>query len=282
MNPTSAAWRGLTLGAGTEFRLREVEGWEELPGPRYDKQPRARGHGVHPSRVWADERVVTLTGYCWTDTQRDALLEQLQAGLVFGGEDLEPLTITVAGRTLTCSAQILAARAVLARGEWGLGRFGWVAQWRCPDPIRYGTPGPSLSTGLPTAGGGLTYPLAYPLDYGAAGVTGQVTVVNGGTAPAPIAFRVTGGLPSGFEVSADTGGRLVYVEAVPAGQTLHADTGAGTLLAEGTSERRGNLTVADWPQVPAKGSLTLQFTSLGGAYDPAASLTVPEPRAAYW
>lgn len=283
MNPTSGVWRGLAFGAGTSFRVREVEGWEELPAPRYEKQPRARAHGVHRTRVWADERIVTVTGYCWTAADRDSLVAELEAGLVFGDdEDGEPLTLTVAGRTLTAQAQILAARPVLKAGEWGIGRFGWVAQWRCPDPIRYGQPGDPVSTGLPTSGGGLAYPLTYPLAYGTVGDPGQITLVNDGTAPAPIAFTVTGGLPAGFEISADTGQRLVYAETVPAGQTLHGDTGAGTLLAEGTSERRGNLTVADWMQVPARGQLTLQFTSLGGAYDPAATLTVPEPRGAYW
>ena len=35
-------------------------------------------------------------------------------------------------------------------------------------------------------------------------------------------------------------------------------------------------------QVPPGSSLTVQFTSLGGTYDAAASLSVAEPRSAYW
>jgi hypothetical protein len=272
VNPTTVAWRGLTMATGqdTDYRIIELEGWEELPAPRYDKTPRTNSHGVHPSKVWSDERIVTVTGFSWSAAERDARVAELQSGLAFG-DDEEPLTITAAGRTLTAQAQLLAARAALLRGEWGVGRFGWLAQWRCPDPLRYG-PETTLSTGLPDAGGGLTYPLAYDLDYGAAGATGSITLTNAGTADAPIVFAVRGPLEQGFEISAG-GQRLRYPVAVPAGQVLELDTAAGTVLVEGTASRRGNLTVADWMRVPKKGSLTVQFTSLGGARDPAAQLS---------
>jgi hypothetical protein len=282
VNPTTVAWRGLTMATGqdTGFRILTVEGWEELPAPRYEKTPRSRAHGAHPSRVWADERIVTVTGFCWSAADRDAMLSELQAGLVFGADE-EPLTVTAAGRTLTASAQLLAARQALLRGEWGIGRFGWVAQWRCPDPLRYGPAQPSQSVGLPTSGGGLAYPLAYDLDYGAAGEDGSLTLTNPGTAPAPVVMEVRGPLERGFEVSAG-GQRLRYPVPIPAGQVIRIDTGAGTVLVEGTADRRTNLTIADWMQVPALGSLTLQLTSLGGAYDAAAGLTVPSFRGAYW
>ena len=39
------------------------------------------------------------------------------------------------------------------------------------------------------------------------------------------------------------------------------------------ASRRGSLTSADWMLIPAGGSRTIQFTSLGGVYDPAAQLT---------
>lgn len=284
MGPTSVTWRNLVLGTGesADYRILSITGWEGLPAARYEKQPRARAHGAHSTQVWSDERIVTVEGFSSVRERRDEVLAALMAELTYGAGE-EALTVTHAGRTLTAQAQLLRADPVTERMLWGgPGRFGWVAQWRCPDPLRYGPAGAAVSSGLPTSGGGLVYPLAYPLDYGTPGDTGQITVVNDGTAPAPIAFRVTGSLPLGFEISADTGERLVYVETVPAGQTLWGDTGTGTLLAEGTSERRGNLTVADWMQVPPKSSITLQFTSLGGAYDPAATLTVPEPRGAFW
>lgn len=269
MQPTSVLWRDLTMSTGqaSRFRIRSLEGWEELPPARYDKHPRARAHGAHSSEVWADERLVTVEGYCWSSTERDQLLLELRAATTFDGGE-EPLAITVAGRTLTAQAQLLLARPMLLRGEWGVGRFGWIVQWRCPDPVRYG-PESGDDTGLPTSGGGLAYPTAYALSYGALGVTGQITLHNDGTADAGILATVTGPLLMGWEVSA-AGKRLRYETAVPAGQVLDVDTDAGTVLAEGTADRTAELTVADWLLVPAGGELTLQFVSLGGAYDPAA------------
>jgi hypothetical protein len=285
LSKTTVTWRGLTIGAGTRYRMRTLEGWEELPPSRYDKQPRVTAHGAHPSPVYADERIVGVEGYCWTGDDRDALLAALRAYFTYE-DDAETLTVDVAGRALTAGAQIITAAPKLLRGEWGVGRFGWLLQWRCPDPMRYGPP-QSLSTQLPLPGGGLAYPLAYPLDYGAASISGRITLVNPGTADAPILFTVTGPHDVGFEISA-AGKRLTYTAPVPAGQTITLDTATGEVLAEGTASRRGNLAVADWMQIPradpatgTPGALTVQYTSLGGVRDPAAVLaaTVSE---AHW
>lgn len=280
MNPTSGLWRDLAFGAGSDYRIRSVEGWEELPPSRYDKKPRTQGHGAHPSKVWSDERIVTVEGWCWTETERDAQLLAFQRRMTFDGGE-EPLELTVAGRTLTAAAQLITARPMLVRGEWGLGRFGWLLQWRCTDPRRYGA-ARTLTTGLPTSGGGLVLPMfsgapGVGLDFGPLGNPGQITVANAGTAPAALLLQIRGALPAGFEVSA-AGDALTYPVEVPSGQVIVVNTADGTVLVEGTASRRGNLTRADWMQVPpadpdgTPGALTLQFTSLGGAYDAAARL----------
>jgi len=271
---TSVTWRGLTLTTGTDaaYRILSLEGWEERPTARYDKQVRTRGHGTHPSPLWSDERIVTIEGQCWSEEQRDQMLFGLQAAAAYGEDDsTEPLTVVAANRTLSAGAQLLVCKPMLARTEWGMGRFGWLLQWRCPDPLRYG-PARSPYIGLPVSGGGLTYPLTYPLDYGAPGSTGQLVLTNAGTAPAPIVFGVRGALPQGFELSAGSR-RLTYVAQVPSGQVIAVDTAAGTVLVEGTADRRANLTYADWLEVPPMSSLTVQFTSLGGVYDVGAQLT---------
>jgi hypothetical protein len=223
--------------------------------------------------VWADERTVTVTGTSYSATQRDALLIAMQASMALA-QDEEPLAVTLAGRTLTASAQLLRFAPAVAHGTWNMNLLGWVAMWRCTDPLRYG-PSQAAATGLPTSGGGLLYPLTYPLTYGAAGNPGQVTLANAGNADAPIVFTVQGGagsgLDGGFEISA-AGQRLTYPTPVGAGETISIDTAQGTVLSMGTGDRRGQLTNADWIVVPAGSSLTVQFTALGSS-DPAAQLT---------
>lgn len=263
------------------WHIERSTGWHTSAAPRLAGAPRSRGHGWHDGISYRDARRVALYG--WLFARNAAALEDAMesfAAICADGEDLQQVQVVTGSRTRTAMVRLADEPLVQPTGRWNA---AVTLPLLAPDPRKYGAPSAALSTGLPTAGTGLAYPLAYPLDYGALGATGQVTLVNPGTAPAPIDFRVTGELPSGFEISAaETGQRLVYVERVPTGQTLHGHTGRGTLRAEGTSERRGNLTVADWMLVPARGQLTLQFTSLGGAFDAAAGLTVPEPRAAFW
>lgn len=274
---SSVQWRDLALGSAPGDRIVSIEGWEGgLPPTRYDKTNRARAHGSHPSPVWSDERTVTVTGTSSAPGQRDALLIAMQNSMALA-EDEEPLAITLAGRTLTASAQLLRFAPAVAHGTWNFDLLGWVAMWRCTDPLRYG-PTQTASTGLPTSGGGLTYPLAYPLTYGAPGNPGQMTLSNAGNADAPIVFTVSGGastgLAGGFELSA-AGQRITYPTGIAAGETVTIDTAQGTVLSQGTGDRRGQLTNADWLTVPTArdgGTLTVQFVSLGGS-DAAANVT---------
>lgn len=280
MTRPQLTWRGLTLGGDTSpHRVQRIQGWEDLPAVRDLDEARARAHGDHQGEQWSAGRAVTVEGVTVDYTGNlDALLLQLEAAAPLLPKTLDDLTIASRGRVLTAGGRVV-RRQIPEDVKNGAVSFPWALQWTFPDPLRYG-PARTLSTGLPVAGGGLAYPLAYPLDYGAAGTSGQITLANGGTADAPIVFVVTGPLPSGFEVSA-SGSRITYPVAVPAGQVITVDTGAGSILVEGTSDRRADLTSADWLLVPAGGSLTVQFTSLGGAYDPAATLTSTW-REAYW
>jgi hypothetical protein len=273
-------WRGLTLGGDvSDFEITEITGWEDLGDVEDYSQPRARGHGEHPGDLYSRARIVSVTGEVVDSLRRDALAAELRAATGLDSE-IRDLSVDLFGLVLTAGARLL-RRSVTIVPSYVVGGVPFALQWRCPDPLRYGYPQPSQSVGLPTSGGGLAYPLAYDLDYGAAGEDGSLTLTNPGTAPAPIVMEVRGPLEQGFEVSA-AGQRLRYPVPVPAGQVITIDTGAGTVLVEGTADRRANLTIADWFQVPALSSLMVQFTSLGGAYDPGAALTVPAFRAAYW
>lgn len=275
-------WGGLVLGGDTDYAISEISGWEDLADVTDLSVARVRGHGDHVGDIYARGRVVTVMGQIADSVDRDALAQALRAATPVSSE-VTDLSVDLLGQALTAGARLVRRTVTIAR-TYDVGEIPFALQWRCPDPLRYGQSQPPVSTGLPTSSGGLSYPLAYPLDYGTAGTPGQVTLTNEGTAPAPFVFEVFGGsttgLPGGFELSAGTQ-RLVYPTAVSPGETLTGDTAAGTLVAEGTADRRGFLTVADWMQVPAGGSLTIQFTSLGG-FDAAASFTVPSFRSAFW
>jgi hypothetical protein len=277
LSDTEVVWRDLTLGGDGPYVIQSITGWDDLPDITSLDEPRARGHGDHMGSLYSRARIVTVEGKVADLEARDALLRALDASSPVESTP-RSLTVDLFGRRLTAGARIV-RRTVGVGLNYSVGEVPFAIQWRCPDPLRYG-PTRQVTTGLPTGGTGLAYPLAYPLDYGTVGDAGQVTLDNEGTADAPIRFTVSGGLPNGFEISA-AGARLTYPYAVPAGQSITVDTADGTVLADGTADRRGNLTWADWLTIPPGRSLTVQFTSLGGEFDPGAQLAA-EWAPTYW
>ncbi|WP_372595300.1 hypothetical protein, partial [Actinotalea sp.] len=77
-----------------------LEGWDGLPSGRDGFANRPRGHGAFDDKVFADPRYVRVSGISVSAADRDALLVGLGATLTFDDE-LAPLTVTAAGRTLT-------------------------------------------------------------------------------------------------------------------------------------------------------------------------------------
>jgi hypothetical protein len=271
------AWGGLTIGTeGGPYIVEELSGWDDLPEVTSYDTPRSRGHGDHVGDQFARSRVVTVSGSIANRAARDALALALQT-VTPVTSTVEDLSIETLGRSLTAGARLI-RRALPVTENYASGLIPFALQWKCPDPLRYG-PELSASTGLPSSSGGLAFPVTFPANFGATGDLGLITLPNDGTAATPVRFTVSGPLSGGFELSGD-GGRIAYPVEVPAGQAVTIDTGRGSVLVEGTSDRRASLTAADWLQVPAGGSLTVQFTSLG-AYDAAATLTA-QWRPAYW
>jgi hypothetical protein len=273
-------WKGITLGGQGSYIVTEVTGWDEMPGLTDMSVSRVRGHGKHLGDQFSQSRIVTVSGTIVDDPGlRDTLATALQDATVVTSA-LDTLTLTVFGRQLSTDARVT-RRMVSAGATYEVGAIPFALQWECPDPLRYDVAQTVGPVGLPTSGGGLVYPLAYPLDYGTTSTPGMLSLTNTGTADTSVLFTVTGSLPLGFEISSATGQRLTYPDPLFSGDVLTLDTATGAVLLGGTADRRNSLTVADWMQVPAGGSLSVRFSSLGGAYDAAATLTATM-RPAYW
>lgn len=281
MADLEVVWKGITLGGQGSYVISEMTGWDEMPGLNDLSAPRVRGHGEHLGDQFSQARTVTVAGTIVDDSGlRDVLATALQDAAIVTS-DLDTLTVTVFGRRLTAAARVI-RRTVSAGATYGVGAVPFALQFKCPDPLRYDAAQPPVSAVLPVSSGGMAFPMAFPMDFGSSGALGQITLFNNGTAPAPIFLTVTGSLPSGFEVSTTDGQRLRYEFPVASGETLTLDTGEGTLVTGGGADRRPYLTWADWIQVQPASSVTLQFSSLGGTADPAATLTVPAFRSAWW
>jgi hypothetical protein len=266
-------WRAITLygrvGLG-RFTFATLEGWEDLPDPRQASELRAQDHGRFDAEVFSEARHVLVAGQCGTPAERDTMLAELKASFNFSAKTLLPLRITHAGQTLTADARLLRFKPIPI--AWGAGFFGWVAEWVCPDPLRYGDLIAPAPVGFPQAGGGLRFPLftngstvtGY-LDFGPPGTTGRITLTNTGTADAWPQFTASGPTPvEGFDiVCVETGERLRFAAAVSAGSTLVLDSATGRVLLNGDADQSGFLTVAEWASIPPGASRTFMFLSRG-------------------
>lgn len=278
MADTELTWAGLTLGGlFGDYRVTEVEGWDDMSAISDTSIERARGHGDHIGDLFARARIVSVTGEIVDTVNRDALARRLLAATPVSSA-LRSLSADYFGLQLTAQARVIARKVKVSAG-YDVGNVPFAVQFKCPSALRYGA-AQAPSTALPLSGGGITYPMTYPVTYGSGGITGRVTVTNAGTAPAPLKIGIRGRLPQGWIATA--GDRvLAYPVEVPSGQTVVVNSADGTVLVEGTASRRGNLTRADWltcpaadPVTGAPGTLDVQFASLGGERDPAALMTV--------
>lgn len=287
---TTVQWRGLTLASdhSSPFGIRTLLGWDELPDARLDAPVRPQAHGRFDTAVWADERIITLSGQI-VSQDRDALLQELQDVMWWpsGLSSAEDLVVTRAGRELTGFARLTAFKTPTTV-NWSVGEVPFVIEWRCRDPLRYGPP-ESVSTLFPTLRGGLEYDLYTDgegtdlgyLDYGDASDTGLVVLSNDGTADSWPVFQVEGPVDgSGFDIAVvGTDQRIRFSGPVASGSSLVIDSSSGTAVIDGVADRGGQLTQRDWFPVPARGQVEVAFLPLGGTST--ARLTVVH-RPAFW
>jgi hypothetical protein len=283
--PTSVSFGSLSLDDDPQgdYHLTLISGWEGLPEARYDSIGRPSSHGEFDGPVYSAARLVHLEGECRDEDTRDELLADLGAGLGFAGRGpAQDLTVTLGGRTLTSSAKVLRYSPAIARGDWGNGWFGWQADFRCADPLRYGDV-QTAQTGMPVASGGLDFPIGSVFDFGIAGSTGSVDLGNPGTADAPTILRVDGPAAGGFVITeSGDGNRLRFVDPVDTGSWITINAATGRVTINDQADRRGSLAVAQFAGfvIPAGASRQFEFTG-DTATDPAALLTVTA-RPAYW
>ena len=278
LSGTLLEWRGLTVAGdrnqGYRVVMEELDGWGDWEGDG-DSIRRPLAHGSFDAPVHVPERLVTIAGMV-SGQDRDEVRLLLERELT-PGADLEPLTITSEGRTLTAMARL--DRVSLPRTVWGAGIFRYAIRWRAPDPLRYGAP-VSVVSPLPERIGGLEFPLfglqdgtgTGFLEWGPRGDTGRRVLSNPGTAPVAPHARVVGPLPAGFSLRrVDTGETLTWAGSLSADEWVDVDFHAKRVRLMGTADRTHLVTSGQWWTVPAGADVEAAFTA--PSYDPAASVT---------
>jgi hypothetical protein len=273
---------GLLMGEGTPYDVSLAGGFLDLSGVRANQTQRTRAHGGYTEPMFAGGAILDLEMdiMATASTTFAAAVAALQAG-TYPQVGTRPIWWQVPGfGVLTMQVQCL-HRVIPLELSYAVGFVAKAAlQFYAPDPLKYGPP-LTGTTGLPVTSGGLVYPLAYPLAYGSS-TTGRISAVNVGSAPVSPVFTVAGPIDAaGFQITAvEDGITLQYNGPLGATDSVVVDTRTGSVVLNGTADRRGLLSFSSWPSIPAASTRTFAFTTLG-SYQAAASMTVAFSPA-YW
>jgi hypothetical protein len=260
---------------GVAWTLTGLTGWWEPPGVKDNSSARPVGPGSFDSPVYDDARVLGMTERFTAPTP-----QALHAALVTMGSVRAALMggATIVGHQPDGDYTVTAK----AGSTWQVAAVGPLAfeyQWSatCRDPYKYGPPVQAV-TGLPAPGGTLVWPLwdtGGVLDFGPAGPSGRVTLLNPGSVQAWPVFTVRGPLIGGFNLADVTTGSLVtFADSVPAGSAVVIDSASGQALLNG-SDWSGSLVDRQWwPVAPFGGSTTVQFNALTSGQSGTATITL--------
>lgn len=264
---TVVLWDGLTLDdqAVSGHTLADIQGW-------YRGAPSRRGSSIRPrpqndgafgaARTFRDGRVITVEAAYIGTSIADVYEERDRVEAMCA--DGRPAEFTVVDElgTRSVTAELLTE----PMPDEGLFSpfFKYSFDVFAPDPRKYG-PAQVVSTGLPTSGTGITYPITYPIDWGTPGDPGRVTVSNAGKQETWSLFEVAGGLGSGFELKEISSGRRLRLDrVVPLGSSVFVNPRTGrAYLDVPDNDVTGFLTVREWWSVPPGVSQEIQFSTWG-------------------
>jgi hypothetical protein len=258
--------------------LATMRGWYSGVPKRIetDVYPNADG-AAGVMRDYRSSRVITMTGFL-ASVDADAAIVGGWAQFAGLQSDGRPSLFTVSDGYGVKSCMVAVASNDVEPIVEGLAEY--VLQLVARDPVKYG-PGRSLTTGLPSSGGGLEYPLHDPagaLFYGAVCDLGRVTLTNSGTAAVWPTLVVEGGLGDGFFVQRlDTGQVVRYDRVVPAGSTVTIDFRTSEVLIDGVSDGSTYLTRYEFFSIGPGQSVEVQFNAIGGVTgSPVARFTIAD------
>lgn len=290
--PGQVQYGDLLIGRGTPYTYKKLSGWSELPALDSGTVPRAGAHGAYPGQLLAQSRIIGLDGLMVRAPRASigAAVDVLEAGLVPVVDEL-PLAYWADER----GPRVVWARCLryMLPMETGyrIGTIlGGAVQWEATDPRRYGLTELTRTASLPMPEPGLDWGtdpgpehLAWPLDFGAVGSAGGMSVTNAGNAETHPVIEFRGPVLRPSLTNLRSGAVLEYDLPLAAGDVLTVDTRAGTVTLNGSASRLYTVTARSVPEQTftlACGTTDLAFRAAPDS-DPAGTVLV-RYRPAYW
>lgn len=241
--PFGASYNGLTFGGtGAQIQLIGYDnGLRAIPNLRTGDVPYGRRDGASAGLDLLGERIfnVTLQPFIQSTTPFETLLEQISTAFQSISDPTKQLPYefflpgfansrfincrpTAGGVPIDLTYQAFASQVPI--------------QLSASDPLIYSSVVKTASAGLPSPTAGLTFNVTFNASFGAS-TGGSFSVTNTGNYIAPVVFTITGPVTNPSLTLSSTGQFLAFSIALGASDVLVIDTGARTVLLNGTSYR---------------------------------------------
>ncbi|GAB3437507.1 hypothetical protein [Actinophytocola sediminis] len=262
-------WRGLLLGSGTSYRMVQLEGWNDRPDMRDGDVDIDNHHGAHPGQLLVGRRTITMAYRIVRPlAEFRAAVAELQR---FTTPDENPVEEELVVQLDGVKSQVWArciGLIVPTDRRYALGLTEGAIRWRATNPRKLRLPQLSPSTTPPTpGGGGLVFPLVFPLVFGSGQAGGELALTNQGGAHVQPLWRLTGPCLGPRITRSDTGQRLWFEDdyQLPAGQTLDLNTADRSVLLTPSGVSRNNqLQRREWFTLPPGTTTQVRFESQDG------------------
>jgi hypothetical protein len=233
-----------------------LTGWDDGTNARRDATVRPVSSGDFTEPYTFSARLITLSGAAVATSRGE--LQRMRDAFVGLFSENEYAEIRV-----ETSASVRYAVVGLENTPSWVQQLDNVAYFRlelyAPDPHMYGAERIITLGATSEAGGGLTYPLAYPLDYHAVNtLTFSPGMTNNGNATAWPRFKVTGDYYSGFVLTDGKDRKVTYNGIVTRNSPVEIDMAKGTAT-QGGVDKSTLLSTRQWISILAGETIKPEF-----------------------
>lgn len=246
------AYNGYLFGNVTgspTVHVSEVTGLD-LPEVRSSDVDLPGSHGALPGQDRHGARTIDMVTWVVAASQPELItsLMAMAAATVIRDDEL-PLSFkvndTLPAMRVYCRPR---RRSVPMPQPYAHGNARCDLQFVATDPRIYSDEEHEVAASAPVAGGGLSFPFAFPFNFGNPATGATITAVNAGDATAPWHAIITGPC-TGITITGPGGERLRWDGQLLANETLTIDAHPSrrTVLLQGTASRYGLIApLSEW------------------------------------
>jgi hypothetical protein len=212
---------GILMGEGTPYQFYNITGMSDNPVVRNGDVARPRDTGEFLGLDVYGGRDIVIGGDVTTNgiSLQNALV-QLAASINTGGVTENPLWIQLPGLPVLCSMVRARKRDIPVNIEWAGGLATSTIAFHATDPRLYGAP-VQMFANIASPGGGLTFPVTFPVTFGGNGYDSLIDCDNTGNFNTLPTLEIHGPITNPTVANYDAGWSLSFANPSSGGFTLN-------------------------------------------------------------